>query len=92
MEESRPNISSEEEVKRLKYYCQQLLEQNRELAQVTSLVNKLPWLFKVLEQESFFEVEFVEECVKEITEILKPENTEVEEPKKIKSNGSIKTK
>lgn len=83
MEENKRNqLSPEEEVVKLKYYCQQLMEQNRELAQAASLINKLPWLFKVLEQESFFEMEFVEECAKEITEILKPEDTEVEEPKK----------
>lgn len=81
MEENRP-ISPEEEVKKLKYYCQQLMEQNRELAQAASLINKLPWLFKVLEQESFFEVEFVEKCAKEITEILQPTDTEAEESKK----------
>lgn len=82
MEENIPNVSPEEEVKRLKYYCQQLLEQNRELAQAASLINKLPWLFKVLEQESFFEESFVLECVKEITEILAPEGAIKEESKK----------
>ena len=82
MEEKKNQLTPEEEITKLKYYCQQLMEQNRELAQAASLINKLPWLFKVLEQESFFEVAFVEECVKEITEILRPESMVSEEPKK----------
>lgn len=84
MEEIKKNqaLSPEEEVTRLKYYCQQLMEQNRELAQVASVINKLPWLFKVLEQEAFFDVKFVENCASEIKEILASDNTETEQEKK----------
>lgn len=60
----------------LKNYCDQLMIQRNQLGQklqqITNVVNKLPWLFEVLKEASFFEESFVKLCAKEITEIMTP--------------------
>ena len=63
-------------VEELKNYCSQLLMQRNELAtklkEVTAMLNKLPWLFEVVKNDKFFDVEFVERCVEEIKLLVSP--------------------
>lgn len=58
----------------LKNYCNQLMMQRNQLAerlsQVTEVLNKLPWLFKVVENSTIFDNLFVGKCAQEIKEIL----------------------
>lgn len=60
----------------LKNWCDQLLMQRNQLAerlgQITEIHNKLPWLFKVIENKEVFDTDFVQSCVKEITLIMTP--------------------
>lgn len=72
----------------LKNWCDQLLMQRNQIAerynQVTDVLNKLPWLFKVVEHESAFNAGFVNQCIEEITFIMTPppaEEEKTEEPK-----------
>lgn len=66
----------------LKNYCNQLLMQRNQVAeklnQVTEIINKLPWLFKVIELKSSFDPAFVEFCTKEVEYIMTPPPVEEE--------------
>jgi hypothetical protein len=42
------------------------------LRQITDVLNKLPWLFKVLEYKDVFPETFVDDCIKEVTYIMTP--------------------
>ena len=72
----------------LKNWCDQLMMQRNQIAerlnQVTDVLNKLPWLFKVIENERAFAPEFVDMCKKEIMIIMTPpaEEESKEEPNK----------
>lgn len=81
MEERKLNVVNQEEKKTpsyddLKNYCNQLLMQRNQLAeklnQITNVLNKLPWLFKVLEYSKMFNEAFVGECINEIELMLTP--------------------
>lgn len=81
----------------LKNWCDQLMMQRNQLAarltQVTEVVNKLPWLFKVIENETMFSTAFVDSCVKEIQYIMTPppsENTEEDKEKETESSETSK--
>lgn len=67
----------------LKNWCDQLLMQRNQIAeelrQVSNIVNKLPWLFKVIENKEVFSTEFVNSCVEEIIGIMTPPKEEKEE-------------
>lgn len=60
----------------LKNWCDQLMMQRNQLAekldQATSVMNILPWLFKVVENKDSFTSEFVDACTKEIMLIMEP--------------------
>ena len=75
----------------LENWCNQLLMQRnqvaKELRQVTDIVNKLPWLFKVLENKDFFSGEFLDTCIKEIVDIMTPPPVE-EKPQEENSEAS----
>ena len=69
MEESKKkvNVAPEEPTtEQLKNYVNQLMAQRNELAkqlgEITSAVNKLPWLFKVLKYDMFFDTTTVEKA------------------------------
>lgn len=70
-------------VEELKNFCNQLLSQRNELAsklqEITAVLNKLPWLFKVLEYKDFFDAKFIEGCVKEIEILVAPYEEKPEE-------------
>lgn len=70
----------------LKNYCSQLLMQRNQVAEdlnrITSIVNKLPWLFEVVKAESAFDPKFVRQCIEEIETILTPPKEEQEEDNK----------
>ena len=67
----------------LKNYCDQIMMQRNQLAQklqqITSIVNKLPWLFEVIKSRDVFNTAFVKKCVNEVEEIMIPPS-EDEEP------------
>ena len=67
----------------LKNWCDQLMMQRNQIAerlnQVTDVLNKLPWLFKVIENKESFEAEFVDMCAKEIVFIMTPPAEESKE-------------
>ena len=42
------------------------------LNEVTDVVNKLPWLFKVIENASSFNDSFVKQCIAEVEAIMTP--------------------
>ena len=67
----------------LKNWCDQLMVQRNQLSQklqqVTSVVNKLPWLFEVVNHREAFPSEFVDMCIKEIEMIMTPPQEESEE-------------
>lgn len=71
----------------LKNWCNQLMMQRNQVAekltQVTDVINKLPWLFKVIEHRDAFDYDFVDMCAKEIVVIMTPatEEESKEEPK-----------
>lgn len=64
----------------LKNYCNQLMMQRNQIAdqlnQITNVVNKLPWLFEVVKNQSSFNPTFVKLCVEEIETIMTPPPTE----------------
>lgn len=67
----------------LKIWCDQLAAQNRELYQKLSSVlntyNKLPYLFEVLKNSSFFDEAFVNSAAQDIKSILgKPDSKDKE--------------
>lgn len=74
----------------LKNWCNQLLSQRNQLAerlnQITDVVSKLPWLFKVVENKDFFPQDFVQRCKDEIVFIMTPppveETDKAEKPTK----------
>ena len=70
----------------LKNYCNQLLMQRNKIAErlneVTDVINKLPWLFKVIENASSFSASFVEQCVAEVESIMTPPAPEEKEAEK----------
>lgn len=81
MEDKKLKVENSEEKKvpsydDLKNYCNQLLMQRNQLAeklnQITNVLNKLPWLFKVLEYSKMFNDTFVGECINEIELMLTP--------------------
>lgn len=90
MGENKINSTMEEKKEpsygQLKNWCDQLMMQRNQLAekleQVANVVNKLPWLFKVIENKDSFANDFVTACVEEITFILTPPAEENEETKK----------
>ena len=69
-----------------KNYCNQLLMQRNEaierLNEVSSTLNKLPWLFKVVEFSHMFDTDFVGQCIEEIRFIMTPPKEEEQEEKK----------
>ena len=75
----------------LENWCNQLLLQRNQLAeklrQVTDVLNKLPWLFKVIENKDLFDSNFVEYCKQDVMFIMtppsedNPEKSEEEESK-----------
>jgi hypothetical protein len=73
-------------VDQLKNYCDQLLAQRNELAQrlniVSSITNKLPWLFKVIENKEYFSSEIVNRAIAEVGIILYPPQKEEKEEEK----------
>lgn len=79
-------------------YCNQLLQQRNQLAQqlnaVQNILNKLPWLFKVVEFKDNFNQEFVTSCIKEIEAVMTPpaeeDNLETDTNTKAE-NGGTKT-
>ena len=60
----------------LKNYCNQLMMQRNQIAnqlnRVTDVINKLPWLFEVVKNQSSFNPSFVKSCVEEIEAIMTP--------------------
>lgn len=72
----------------LKNWLDQVVAQRNQVAerlnQVTDVLNKLPWLFKVLDNKDIFPKEFVQNCITEITFILTPPIEE--EPDKTKED------
>lgn len=67
----------------LKNYCNQLMMQRnqivaqrdqivQQLNQITNVINKLPWLFEVVKNQSAFNGDFVQFCIREIEAILTP--------------------
>lgn len=70
-------------MEQLKNWCDQLLAQRNQLAeklnQITDVINKLPWLFRVVENKEAFPPEFVELCSNEIIVIMTPPTPEKEE-------------
>lgn len=72
----------EEEIQQLKYYVNELMQQNQqltiELRKVTSALNKLPILFEVIKLKENFPNDFVKACVQEVVFMLTPPK---EEPK-----------
>ena len=70
------NERREPTVEELKNYCNQLLMQRNEVAQklqeVTTMLNKLPWLFKVVEYKDLFDKDFVDRCLNEISLLVAP--------------------
>ena len=60
----------------LKNYCNQLMMQRNQIAnqlnQMTDIINKLPWLFEVIKNQSSFNPNFVKSCVEEIESIMTP--------------------
>lgn len=60
----------------LKNYCNQLMMQRNQVAsqlsQVTDVINKLPWLFEVVKNQSSFNPSFVKSCIEEIEAIMTP--------------------
>ena len=60
----------------LKNWLDQVVMQRNKVAErlneVTDVLNKLPWLFKVLENSTAFPQEFVEACSREIVFIMTP--------------------
>lgn len=81
MEDKKLKVENSEEKKvpsydDLKNYCNQLLMQRNQVVekfnQVTNVLNKLPWLFKVIENDKMFSRPFVTKCISEIELILTP--------------------
>lgn len=74
----------------LKNWCNQLLMQRNQIAerleQVTDVLNKMPWLFKVIENSKEFNSEFVDRCATEIEAIMTPAETETEDNQKRKED------
>ncbi len=60
----------------LKNYCNQLMMQRNQIAnqlnRVTDVINKLPWLFEVVKNQSLFNPSFVNSCAEEIEAIMTP--------------------
>lgn len=83
MEESKTTKEMKPSYDELKNYVNQLMMQRNELVEkyreVTSAVNKLPWLFKVLKYEQFFSTETVDKAIKEISSMLFYEEPEEQE-------------
>jgi hypothetical protein len=81
--EGADNALNKPSYEQLKNWCDQLLMQRNQIAeelrQVSNIVNKLPWLFKVIENKEVFSTEFVNNCVKEIVDIMTPPEEEKEE-------------
>ena len=69
--------SNEASYEQLKNWCDQLLMQRNQLVerlrQITNIQNKLPWLFKVIENKEIFKKPFVQSCIEEVTYILTPQ-------------------
>lgn len=70
----------------LKNWCDQLAAQNNELYQklgsVLNAYNKLPFLFEVLKNSTFFDEDFVQDAAQDIKSILgKPKGKEDKENK-----------
>lgn len=78
---AQPKEAGQATAEQLKNYCDQLLSQRNQLAQrlnaVQNVLNKLPFLFKVIENSDKFEASFVDQCATEIVEIMTPP---IEEP------------
>lgn len=80
MEEQKVKTEKRSDEKRiptyedLKNYCNQLMMQRNQLAekleQVTSVLTRIPWLFKVLENASKFSDETVKKSAEQIEFIL----------------------
>ena len=72
--------NNEPTYEQLKNWLDQVVAQRNQVAeklrQVTEVINKLPWLFKVLENKDLFDTQFVGDCVEEITYILTPPKEE----------------
>lgn len=72
-------------VEQLENYCNQLLSQRNQLAQqleaVRNVLNKLPFLFKVVENSDKFGEEFTNLCIEEIKLIMTPPPVEEENQK-----------
>ena len=58
----------------LKNWLDQVVAQRNQVAeklnQVTNIINKLPWLFRVIENKDSFTPEFVTVCANEIVDIM----------------------
>jgi hypothetical protein len=92
MEEKKNKTNSQKvekpTVEQLENYCNQLLSQRNQLAQrlneVQNVLNKLPFLFKVVENSEKFGKDFTAMCIEEIKMIMTPppveENQNVETP------------
>lgn len=88
MEDKKLKVENPEEKKGpsyddLKNYCNQLLMQRNQLAeklnQITNVLNKLPWLFKVVENYKMFSEVFVSNCINEIELMLTPPDSSEED-------------
>lgn len=77
--ENKEKVSYEQ----LNDYCNQLMIQNRQLSQrlnqVMSVHTKLPFLFEVLKNASYFSIDFVNKCADEVEEILNPKEEDTKE-------------
>lgn len=73
----------------LKNYCNQLMMQRNQLAeklnQITDVLNKMPWLFKVIENASMFRKDFVGACAEEIELIMTPPKADEKDDKESKN-------
>lgn len=73
-EEKKPSYEQ------LKNWLDQVVAQRNEVAkrlnEVTDVLNKLPWLFKVIENSKAFPSSFVEACSNEIVFIMTPPEEE----------------
>ena len=85
MEENKENKKlSYEDLERL---CQQLSEQARNLyiqlqeANLSNLYTRLNFLFKVVENSTMFDFDFVTKCTKEIVDLIAVEENKDEEVK-----------
>lgn len=86
-EEQKPSYDQ------LKNWLDQVVSQRNQLAerlnQVSNIMNKLPWLFKVIENANSFTPEFVYNCTQEVQYILASpdeagDSTEEENKKEVK--------